>query len=326
MKRFLIKLVFITVLPALAAALACVISMVQDGKSEPNYQRGFVYQVRALEMADPNVPKVLFIGGSYLTFSMDEKTTHEMLPVPSYCLGLHSGMGMCYILETAKRFVQKGDLIVFPFAKFTRDDYGMPLIYLSLRGEPDLQKDFLLHHPLAVFSSVAPYCFHRWVSCLEQILRDNKPKTQGYSSECFSRANGFYNHERGSQWSPSRLGLPVYFVVDAVDPTCFQTLNEFDAFCREKGAKFVLAHPPIIKDAVASSSTEMERYDHALAVRLTAPFVLSRSASLFPAECIYDCPMHLTSAGATVYTRKLCEGLNRIFGNVSGASSPTFLK
>lgn len=307
MKRFLIKLVFIAAPAALAAALACGISMVQDGKGGPNYQRGFVYQVRALEKADPNVPKVLFIGGSYLTFSMDEKTACEMLPMPSYCLGVNSGMGMCYVFEMAKRFVRKDDLIVFPFDAFAKDDYGMPLIYLSLRAEPDLQQDFFLHHPFVVLSSIAPYCFHRWVARLGPLLRGNKPKSPGYSPKCFNPENGFYNLERISKWNRSRLGLPFGFTIDATDPTCFEVLNDFDAFCRGKGARFVLAHSPIIEDAVSSSPAELEKYDHDLAMRLTAPVIMPRSDSLFHADFIYDFPKHLTSAGAVMYTRKLCE-------------------
>lgn len=314
MKRFLIKLTLVVVPTVLVAVVACVVTMIQDGKGEPTYQRGFVSQVRALEKADPKVPKVIFVGGSYLTFSMDEKTTREMLPMPSYCLGLHSGMGMCYVFETSKRFVKKDDLIVFPFAAFSKEDYGMPLIYLSLRGEPDLQRDFLVHHPFVVLSSVAPYCFHRWSATFEPILRGFKLEQQqasGYSHKWFNPTNGFYNLERVSHWDPSRLGLPVRCSIDDVDCTCFEILNEFDSFCKEHGARFVLAHSPSLDVAVKSQPAELEKFDQDLTTHLTAPIVMSRSDALFSSGFIYDFPRHLTSDGAVLYTRKLCELLKR---------------
>lgn len=310
MKRFLVRLMLVVAPAFLVALAACVITMVFDGKSPSNYQRGFVCQVRALEHADPRVSKVLFVGGSYLTFSMDEKTAYKMLPMPSYCLGLHSGMGMCYIFETAKRFVHKGDLVVFPFSAFTKDDYGMPLIYLALRGETDLQKGFLWQHPLAVLSSIAPYSFHRWVTRLEPVIRGRRSGLTGYPWQAFNPTNGFYNLERTSKWDSSRLDLPVAFAIDSVDSGCFEVLNDFEAFCRGKGARFILAHAPIVEDAVSSSLSEMQRYDQDLADHLTAPFVLHAVDPRFSAELIYDFPRHLTSVGAVKYTQMLCEGIN----------------
>ena len=119
-----------------------------------NYQKGYVYQYRRLQAADDSTPKVVVFGGSYLAFSLDTKYMEELIDMPCYELGVQSNMGMCYSIELISQEINEGDVIVFPFEDFSRDDYGMDLICLTLDGQLDMTLDFLKAHPKELLSAM----------------------------------------------------------------------------------------------------------------------------------------------------------------------------
>ena len=99
MKKLIAKIICLTFLVAsvLAAAFYCAY-FVMPPTFDGSYQRGFNYQYHALEHAKSQ-PKIIVFGGSYMNFSVDTDLLSRISKHPAYALGIHSGMGMSYIIE-----------------------------------------------------------------------------------------------------------------------------------------------------------------------------------------------------------------------------------
>ncbi len=282
-----------------------------------NYQKGFVYQYRALQKADQNKPKIIVLGGSYMTFAVDSRQLGEESGMPAYTLGIHSGMGMCYILETAEKFIGKGDIVIMPFFPFTENDYGMDLIFVSMDSEPDLFFDFFRQHPLQVIKSSGAAAYTKLYGLLYSLQRYIRHKEDGsasvvYNAGAFDPDTGNLIYERtGCIAGEQDLYIKKVYEINDIDTNCYNELNEFAEFCKGKGASFYLTHAPIFEGAVISSDEEINLYQEELEERLPVPFLSDLREVLMPLEYIYNGAMHMNDAGKRYYTHKLYEDLSK---------------
>lgn len=97
-------------------------------------------------------------------------------------------------------------------------------------------------------------------------------------------------------------------------------LNEFDAFCKERGAVFCLTYPTILDEAVENSEEELEAFDSWLREQVSAPVITDIRHTLMPKEEIYNGVMHCNTLGAVHYSSMLAEDIKReILGESYGS-------
>lgn len=105
----------------------------------------------------------------------------------------------------------------------------------------------------------------------------------------------------------------IYNIKD-VSNEVFEEVNEFDVYCRGKGANLYLTFAPALRDSVASSNKEIDIYQKELADKINAPFISKLTDSLVPYKFIFDSLMHLNDEGVDYYSRKLYYDLVRAKG------------
>ncbi len=313
MGRFYKKLAVLLVLVlSLSAAAFGLVFFGIHGTYDNNYQKGFVYQYRALQKADADVPKIMVIGGSYMTFSVDSSQLGKETGMPSYTLGIHGGMGMCYILETAEKFINEGDIVVMPFSPFTENDYGMDLIYLSLDSEPDMFWDFFKKHPEQVVKSAGAAVYTKVYGLQEYIRYRGGGINSVYDARAFDPDTGNLVYKRTKCIADHKdLYEEKAYRLSDIDDSCYKKLNEFAEFCKRKGATLYLTHAPAFQGAVISSDEEISAYQKALEEKLQAPFLSDLKGVFMPKEYMYDGAMHMNDTGKRYYTHKLYEDLCR---------------
>lgn len=268
-----------------------------------NYQKGFVYQYRRLQQADKNTPKTLVFGGSYLSFSLDTKLMEELTGVPTYELGVQSNMGMCYNIELIEDYINEGDVVVFPFEDFAKDDYGMDLIYISIESEPDMFVDFLKDHPKELVTAW-PRCVYRRVAGLFRNTSDPY-----YTAEAFDKDYAYYNLDRPEPtMTPEQLYDAGYaYVTQDVDPSCLERLNELNALCEKKGAKLCITFAPMCEKSVWTDRAGREVYVDYLKDNLDAEIVCELEDCFYEPSQMFNGNMHLNNAGMKAYTEDLAE-------------------
>ena len=269
-----------------------------------NYQKGYVYQYRRLQSADKNTPKVIVFGGSYLAFSLDTQKLQEYLDMPCYELGVQSNMGMCYSIELISENINEGDVVVFPFEDFARDDYGMDLICLSLDGQADMTWDFMKKHPKELISTIPRATFRR----VTGILRTSVTNAETvYLASAFNQEYGFYQLDRPepviSLDSVKEDGY-AYTMKD-VDPSCLEILNELNSLCEKKGAKLVITFAPMCTQSVFTKDEGRQEYVNSLDEALDADIICNLDDCFYDYEYVYNDNSHLNNAGQQLYTKDL---------------------
>jgi len=298
----------------MAAFCAVVYGLTGGRYARPSYQKGFVYQVRALErQVCGKGPKVLLLGGSYMPFGLNMPLFRKLIGRPAYMLGIHSAMGESYVLETAKRFVNPGDTVVYIFEKVRRDDYGMPLIYQTLDGETDMMLDFALHHPILFASTFPDECAHRVHEILLWKLNLGKGRPfewEGiYHERAFDRETGDMTFPRECKYKKGQKAPTFTFATGKIPVESFDILNEFDEFCRKRGARLVIAFMPYLEDVIAPTGERriaaLDGYESYIREHVTALIVAHQREQLYPVEMMYDLERHLNDKGAAAYSQRL---------------------
>ena len=321
MKKFLAKIALFALLScALVGVLFFVSYFAMPEAFSDSYQRGFNYQYYALKNAGTE-PKIMVLGGSHMTFATDTRLLSKLSGRPAYTLGVHSGTGMCYVFETAKQFVNKGDIVVFCFMPMRENDYGTDLIFLSFEKDFGLFWEFAKAHPALTALKVGSALYTKWYNLVYKALKrrflksDNKPLSV-YHSIAFDERTGNMIYPRPGKdptVPDSELDGAKYSFTTALVSfgSGASVLNKFNEFCLERGAKFYIALPPIYENSVENNDKELSGYEASLARSFDAPVISSIKETEVPKDCLYDFILHMNDKGVERYTTVLYNDLLR---------------
>ena len=313
MKTLIAKTICLTLLvtTVLLAAFFCAY-FVMPPTFNDSYQKGFNYQYHALERAKKQ-PKIIVFGGSYMNFSVDTDLLSRISNRPTYALGIHSGMGMSYIIECAKNFIRKGDIIIYPFDKFDENDYGTDLIYLCFEKEWKMFKEFAEKHPFVIAKTFAPAIYIKLYNMFHSafkrtILHKENIEDPTYRASAFDKRTGNFIFPRPStdpSMPLSELDKKYTYNVSDIPPSCINTLNDLYNFCKNNGANLYITFAPIYNGSVTNSEEEKTVYESFLKNNLDAPIISTLSKNEFPKDCIYNGIRHMNDKGAELYTKQL---------------------
>ena len=315
MKKFVVKLLAMTALVSLCCGGIFAWAFLGGLKNvwPVTYQKGFVYQYRALERMPKDQPKVLIIGGSYIVFSIDGPFLEKELGMPVRLLGVHSGMGMTYIFEQARKFINKGDVVIFPVVDDSCAEYGMPLIYITIGDEIDLMKEFVVNHYDKVIPTFGQGVQTRVLTALKNVIacgRKLPPRLPIYDARLFCSSNGFYCLERKSEWHGG-LGKRILLDVRKIDAETRDMIRAFSAFVKSKGARFVMPYAPQPLELIASTAAELDEFDRSMSVLFPDLILGSVREWCLPISDFFIEAGHLSSGGAREYSRVLAAELKR---------------
>lgn len=278
-----------------------------------SYQKGFVYQYRALQRADNNKPKILVLGGSYMTFAIDSRYLAELTGMPVYTLGIHSGMGMSYVFETAKDFINKDDIVIFPYSDYIPEEYGMGLIYMTLDGENDMFWRFFNSHPFEVAKSAGAEIYDKLWGTLSY-LKWKGNKTEGvYYASSFDKETGnlIYKREIPTIELDS-IKASINYNIEDIPNNVFDDINEFNLYCEDKGANLYLTFAPVLKNCILNTEQSLATYQSELTRRFDVPIISKIEDCLMPYNYMFDGTMHLNDDGVRDYCEKLADDLEKV--------------
>lgn len=279
-----------------------------------SYQKGFNYQYYALKHSDDK-PKIMVLGGSYMTFATNTRLLSDMAKRPAYTLGIHGGMGMSYILETAMKFIKEGDIVVYSFRPFAKDDYGMDLIYLCFENDKELFLDFLKSHPWTVIKTFPSSIYTKAYNIFHAFVRKNVfNKESVYSAKAFDKNTGNLIYPRpgiDKDIPESEFEPRFTYDISEIEPSCIKSLNDLDAYCKNQGAQLFICFSPAYEGSVISTEASLKQYEEFISKALSAPILSSIHKNLFPKDCVYNGALHLNDIGAEKYTKQMYEDIEK---------------
>lgn len=308
MRKFIQKcLLFSALMVTLMAGITAFILFGIPAQFNRSYQHALYLQTQAL--AHMHSPKVVVMGDSSVPFSLDCKRMSTLVRRPVQTLGIHSGTGIEYILSLSKGSVRRGDIMVLELTPGGEDSFSPAIVLTACENHFDLYRGFtwddwnkvIRYYPTYLLKKVK-YYFHD---------RDQDPPS--YSINSFDQ-NGNYDYRRIG------CSLPPHLLADERDTTFSCTdfsneligeLNNYDSYCVQKGATFLISFPPFLNESLSSSPAEINDVQKYLARRLKAPIITKIAERELPRRYFYDNVTHCNTQGAEKVTDDLAEDLLR---------------
>ena len=274
-----------------------------------SYQRVIVRQYDYFKGLKEN--KVVFVGGSSLSFGLDLDYMEQLTQRPCAVLGNHGSFGLPFMMEIAKSNLKAGDVVVIELNRNPLDLCGEELVLSGIghRYEmyrfliPEVREKILAHYPSYI------------QGVIEYNLGEPYDASGAYRTAAYD-SRGNMTYPRYDCWIPvpftkdaaDRFGTAT-FSGEPYDPALVDYFNRFTKTCREAGVRVYLTVPIYYEKAVVSSRREMEAQDEVIRNSFDAPLISRQEDYLFPRQYIFNAISHASTDGARHRTELLYQDL-----------------
>lgn len=310
MKRFLAAAGSVAALAAAAIAILFFgIVSFPRGVFSHTYQSVIQDKVRYYEQTKGR--RLILVGGSSAAYGIDEERLEQETGCKVANLGLYGGLGDLFQTQLVRANLQAGDLVVLAYEYNWIDEESFTTIPADMVMS-GIDDDLPLYRfvPLRQWPSVLGYLFPYAAKKAEYA------KTPGEDIH----HTLFDENGRLTQDRPESLLLdyaenpkahnPVDLAGRHVSRESAAYLSAFRTYAERRGARVVMAAPPLLADAV---SCDPEEFDRIVSETedLTGIEWISRPQDYFyPAEYMYDTVYHCNSEGARIRTDMLYADLD----------------
>lgn len=298
MKTFINKIfIFVGILAVLILIIA-MLPIEQD-----NYLQAYNKKCKLLEITPS--PRIIFVGGSNLSFGLDSQRIKDSLDINVINFGLHAGIGLKYMIDDISIYARKGDIIVFApeYQHFYSGAYGESETIAPLMAVAHWRKVHLLD-------------MRQWINVvtgLPQIPKSSSLMPPNRTSQSY-KASGFNEYGDETQhWA---------FKGARINAKPFKgTFNK--QFCKyfiskiinlqKKCSVFII--PPIYTESAYNINQNDIAIIEEFLEKEGCPFLVSPKAHVLRDEYAYDSEYHMNRQGVDEYTSFIIGELKPFFSD-----------
>ena len=250
--------------------------------------------------------KIIVVGGSGVANGVSAGVIERRVPgYRAVNMGLNAGLGLRFNLAEVMASVHAGDLIVLSpeYENFEGGYDGSVQILKAVNVAPftetyvasDRYRNLLLHDGLTFIQLKAQSYFDRLSSVFSHAsvqLDDHGDRT----SESASR-------------DVAGMGFSFRPTPEAY-AACVQLLNDFDRFCRGRGAIALLSYPSLPSPQFAASRREIEALHDRLSQDTRLLILHGPGEMVFPAASFDDTVYHLGKSGREIRSARIADLIN----------------
>lgn len=238
-------------------------------------------------------PRMVFLGGSSVAYSVDCAMIRDSLHVSAINCGLSAGLGMKYILDEALPHLRKGDVVVVSceYANLYKIMYGSPIGIAPAMFVSRFKNLYMLNAQQML------YCF---AGVPTAIRMNMKSDMQDYDAHSF---NEYGDVVQRMQAPPTRTKETIQGTLNEEYCQCFlERIRRME----EKGCRVLLSPPVVCKQSYQPEVA------HEVAQWLSDsgyPYIVSPDRHCMPDRFGLDTDHHLTEEGSRVFTAQLINEL-----------------
>lgn len=254
-------------------------------------------------------PRIIFVGGSSISFGLDSKMIKDSLHLNPVNTGVEATLGLKYMLRNALRYIKPGDIIVVCaeynqfYDKFMDGQYELlPIIF---EVSPDTRKlldtrqyrSLLTYMPSYIASKLNPLSY--WV-------RFDNNAANVYGNKAFNAYGDVYLH-----WTqPSEHISPYGAITGNLDEDTFTELKKFEAELKQRNARMLITFPPYQQRAYQNSPDQIATIAQKLKDN-HFKLLGSPQSYLFPDSMLFNTSYHLNRLGVTRWTNQTISNLKK---------------
>jgi hypothetical protein len=304
MKKFFLNLLLVVV-PSIG--LIILVFLLPPSKSLQNSLL-FAQADKNRMMENVPGPRIIFIGGSNLSFGLDSKKIKDSLGVNTINTGVHIALGLKYMLSNAENYIRKGD--IFVIAPEYQQFYGD-----IADGEIELLSTIVYIVPKSIklldykqYYSQIQYIPTFVMSRLKALISESRVDTTSgiYDRKAFNSFGDAYIH-----WKlPKQVVKPLKKISGKFNEDALNSLIDFKNAVERRKAKLFITFPCYQDLSFYKSKIQIKEVESKLIESgfnlLSKPERYCMSDSL-----VFDTPYHLTKEGVDLRTSLLIKDLKK---------------
>lgn len=250
-----------------------------------------------LEQTPPG--RILFTGGSSVTFGTDSPRVSKALGRPVVNLALHGAFGLPYILSEAEAAVEPGDVVVltaeYPhFRKELTSDY----LFYVIEQRPASVAYLSWQHFALLLDRAHSYAGN----VLRYGIRGLQGRDQTISNPPYVRRGFNAEGDLVAHWDLGQTPKGGKSVGNARwRPTIFEPvvrrLNAFHRNVRSRGGEVYMTYAVVSEPAFERVAKPFEELHRALLRECTIPVLDTPAQAVLPRDHFYDTEYHLNGKG-----------------------------
>lgn len=287
----------------------------------PQYTDTFVGVLpdKVERLKDSDRPRLIFVGGSSVPFSLRSDLIEEAFP--DYLVvdfGLYAQLGTPVMLDLLEEALQPGDIVIISPEQDSQAlslDYSAETLWQAVDGHFDLLRQLSDHRYEQLAAAFPSFAGKK---CRYAVLGSPVP-ADIYSRSSFNAYGDIESPMREANimpggFDPNQL---IRFSSEMLSDDFIQYLNRFHAFAAEKGVEVYYRFPPMNQAALDCSEKQVDLYYDALNSVLDFPILGDPHRSILEEGWFYDTNFHLNASGAVVFTKGLIEDLKILMKDTS---------
>ena len=290
----------------------------------PVYNDSFVGELgeKYRLLSETEEPKIVVIGGSSVAFGLDSPMVEKHLGMPTVNFGLYANLGTKLMLDLSRSGIGSGDIVVI--APEINDQtlslyFNQETAMQALDGNFDMLSEIDSDNYEALIGASFKFSSDK----LGYLISGERPENQGaYRKEHFNK-NGDNVFDRPyNTMSAISKTIDFNFIYDETDGVStdyekfIDYLNEYVAFCTDKGATVYFSFCPMNSASISDSVTEdsiVAFYDN-LVSNLHCKVISNIGEYILDEGYFFDSEFHLNNSGVTVRTVRLIDDIKREIG------------
>jgi hypothetical protein len=258
-------------------------------------------------LANTPLPRIIMVGGSNIGFGLDSQKIKNAMGVNVVNMGLHAGLGLRYMLNLVKPYVQESDVVVIipEYHQFFGElNGGAALARLALTY-PELRKFIYPKSQYLNLLKSYPGILQELIYETWFFLKSTENCDEVYNRYVFNKLGDAVSHlNKKSSVDLTSIEMfaektPVY------DSMTISVLNDFYVFALNKGARIYFMHPAIPSVQFNSSKKIIDQLDMRLKEKLMIPIVSVPEDFVMAPEYFFDTIYHLKKTGINIRTEKI---------------------
>ncbi|MDR2026629.1 MAG: hypothetical protein LBQ01_03605 [Prevotellaceae bacterium] len=300
MRKFLTKVAIFTLLTVLILLAGLAMPVTPRASVSEHFS---ILQKDSL-LANADSPRMIFIGGSNVSFGLNSQMIKDSLNVNPVNTGINAGFGLKFMLDNAAQYIRKGDIIIAPleYSHYTQDCNYCSEALLRVVMDVDRRYSRLLNfrQMLNLFAGVPQYIASKF-----------NPKAYfGFEIDPPHRVNAFNSYgDNCAHWNMENRDFAPHGRLDDFNRQIIGKIKDFENIVEQKGATFYIAYPSYMatsfyksEDIIAAIRNELEKNFKVLG---------TPARYMMPDSLMFDTSYHLNKQGADIRTARLIEDIKR---------------
>lgn len=253
--------------------------------------------------------RLIFVGGSNLSFGLDSKKIKDSLKLNPINTGLHAGLGLKFMLKNVEPYIQKNDIVILCpeyehfFGNYRNGNIELLTTVIDVLPESTTELDF---EQIITLVPLLPKYAQMKIS--EHLFPSPPTDKIGiYDKESFNEYGDAIVH-----WTlPCKKVYPYEQIDGSFNYETIELLENFCRFTKSKKASTFILFPCIQESGYQKFISKIKEIEEQIG-KSNLKTISKPERYIFKDEMMFNSQYHLNKKGVDVRTEKILEDLKKI--------------